>query len=123
MAFSEFEERRIGKVVGGFVEKRRPPAHVRDRSDLMFAIEGQSVFLLEKRRLMDGKVIERPFAKATWVKTQDVWKLYWQRANLKWHSYEPAAAVPTIEVFCDVVGADLYGCFWGVSAGCISHDC
>ena len=113
MAFSEFEVRRISKVVAGFVEKRRPPAHVRDQLDLMFSIEEQSVLLLEKRRLMDGEVIERPFAKATWVKTQQVWKLYWQRADLKWHSYEPAAAVSTIEAFCDVVDKDLYRCFWG----------
>lgn len=73
MAFSEFEVRRISKVIAGFVEKRRPPAHVRDQLDLMFSIEEQSVLLLEKRRLMDGEVIERPFAKATWFKTQDVW--------------------------------------------------
>jgi len=83
MAFNEFEVRRISKVVAGFVEKRRPPARVRDQLDLMFSIEEQSVLLLEKRRLMDGEVIERPFAKATWVKTQQVWKLYWQRADLK----------------------------------------
>ncbi len=113
MAFSEFEVRRISKVVAGFVEKRRSPAYVRDQLDLMFSIEGQSVLLLEKRRLMDGEVIERPFAKATWVKTQQVWKLYWQRADLKWHSYEPAASVSTIEAFCDVVDKDLYRCFWG----------
>lgn len=113
MAFSEFEERRISKVIAGFVEKRRPPADVRDQLDLMFSVEGQSVFLLEKRRLMDGDVIERPFAKATWVKTQQAWKVYWQRADLKWHSYEPAAAVSTIEAFCEVVDKDLYGCFWG----------
>ena len=53
----------------------------------MYSIEGQSVVLLEKRRLMDGEMIERPFAKATWVKSQEVWKLYWQRADLRWHSY------------------------------------
>lgn len=57
MAFSEFEVRRIHKVAAGFVEKRRPPAHVRDQLDLMFSIEEQSVLLQEKRRLMDGEVI------------------------------------------------------------------
>ena len=41
MAFSEFEVRRIIKVVAGFVEKRRPPAYVRDQLDLMFSIEGR----------------------------------------------------------------------------------
>lgn len=83
MALSEFEEKRLAKVIGSFIEKRRPPIHLREQLDLTFAIEGHSVLLLEKRRLMDGERIERPFAKATWVKTQQVWKLYWQRADLK----------------------------------------
>jgi len=113
MAFSEFEARRLAKVVGDFIEKRRPPAHLREQLDLIFAIEGQSVFLLEKRRLMEGEMIERPFAKATWVQTQQAWKLYWQRADLQWHRYQPTATVATIEAFCDVVEEDLYGCFWG----------
>ena len=53
-ALSEFEVRRISKVVAGFVEKRRPPARVRDQLDLMFSIEEQSVLLLEKRRFGHG---------------------------------------------------------------------
>ena len=113
MAFSEFEEKRLTKVVGSFIEKRRPPAHIRVEVDLMFSIEGQSVVLLEKRRLMDGEVIERPFAKATWVRTQEVWRLYWQRADLKWHSYQPVATVSSIEAFCKALDEDPYGCFWG----------
>lgn len=113
MALSEFEEKRLAKVIGSFIEKRRPPIHLREQLDLTFAIEGHSVLLLEKRRLMDGERIERPFAKATWVKTQQVWKLYWQRADLKWHSYQPAATISTIEEFCEVVDQDPYGCFWG----------
>ena len=81
--------------------------------DLLFVIQGQSVILLERRRLMDGDVIERPFAKATWVKSQRVWKVYWQRADLQWHRYDPAETVPTIEAFRDLVDSDPYGCFWG----------
>ena len=79
----------------------------------MFSIEGQSVVLLEKRRLMDGEVIERPFAKAAWIRMQEVWRLYWQRADLKWHSYQPVATVSSIEAFCQALDEDPYGCFWG----------
>ena len=113
MAFSEFEEKRLAKIVGNFMERRRPPAHIRNELDLMYSIAGQSVTLLEKRRLMDGEMIERPFAKATWVKSQEVWKLYWQRAGLKRHSYQPVATVSTIEAFCKTVDEDAFGCFWG----------
>ena len=113
MALSEIEEHHIVQVVSGFLKSRRPPAHLRDQVDLLYAIQDQSVVLLERRRLMNGEVIERPFAKATWVKSTRLWKVYWQRADLHWHSYEPAATVPNIEAFCELVGADPIGCFWG----------
>jgi hypothetical protein len=41
------------------------------------------------------------------------WKVFWKRADLKWHGYEPTAAVPSIEQFLAVVDADPYGCFFG----------
>ena len=28
MALSEFEEKRLAKVVGNFIERRRPPTHI-----------------------------------------------------------------------------------------------
>ncbi len=54
-----------------------------------------------------------PIAKATYVRTQDVWKVFWKRGDLKWHGYEPAPAVPSIEQFLAIVDADPYGCFFG----------
>ena len=71
------------------------------------------MYLLEDRRLMDGQRHQRPFAKATYVRTQKIWKIYWQRADLKWHSYEPVPTVKTIDAFCAAVEEDPYGCFWG----------
>ena len=40
MAFSEFEIKRIQKVVGQYIEKHRPPEHLRDEVDLSFRITG-----------------------------------------------------------------------------------
>lgn len=113
MALTELEIRRTGKVMNDFVNRKRPPMHVRDQVDFKWKLEGQSVYLVEIRRLMDGELNERSFAKATWIRTQAVWKIYWQRADLKWHSYEPVAAAKSIQGFCDAVEADPYGCFWG----------
>lgn len=31
--------------------------------------------------------MESPVAKATYVKTQNIWKVYWMRADLRWHAY------------------------------------
>jgi len=113
MALTELEARRTAKVMDDFVNRNRPPIHVRDQLDLRWTLEGQSVYLLEIRRLMDGERHERRFAKASWVRTQAVWKIYWQRADLKWHSCEPVASVKSIQGFCDAVEDDPYGCFWG----------
>ena len=57
--------------------------------------------------------MEHPVAKATYVKSQAVWKVYWQRADLKWHRYDPEAAVQTLEDFLAVVEKDEFCCFYG----------
>lgn len=42
------------------------------------------------------KIIEEPVAKATYIKKNDVWKIYWQRADLKWHGHEADPEVKTL---------------------------
>lgn len=42
MAISEFETKRVEKLVGQFVEMKRPPGHVRNELDISFRISGQS---------------------------------------------------------------------------------
>lgn len=115
MTISEFEIKRHEKIVGQYIEKHRPPVHVRNKVDLSFRIEGQSVVIFEIREMWNqrDKKYESPIAKATYVKKTNSWKLYWQRADLKWHRYDPAAEVKTIEEFLAIVEKDEYGCFWG----------
>jgi hypothetical protein len=115
MAFSDFERRRIEKEVATFVESRRPPAHLRAELDLAFRVSGQSIEIFEVRPAprAPGEQIELEVAKATYVKTQGVWKVYWQRADLKWHGYGPCPEVDTVREFLDIVGEDAYCCFFG----------
>jgi hypothetical protein len=115
MTISEFEIKRFEKIVGQFTEKRRPAPHIRNQVDLAFRFEKQSVFIFEIRELWNqtGKKIESPIAKATYVKKTKSWKLYWHRADLKWHGYQPTSETKTIEEFLAVVEKDEYGCFWG----------
>lgn len=113
MAFSEFELQRVRRAVQGLVDQRRPPAAVRDEVDLNFVLQGQSVIVQEDRRLWDGTRSIQPVAKATWVKSRKIWRLYWMRADLKWHVYEPLPEVMHIEHFCDELDEDPYRCFWG----------
>lgn len=58
-------------------------------------------------------MLEHSVAKATYVKTTGLWRVFWKRSDLKWHRYEPEPAVPRIEDFLALVGKDQYGCFFG----------
>lgn len=115
MVISEFEIKRIEKIVGEFVEKRRPALHLRDQVDLAFRIENQSVIIFEIRELCNrpNEKIEEFIAKTTYVKKSKSWKIYWQRADLKWHRYDPDPEVATLEDFLSVIERDEFCCFWG----------
>jgi len=87
MALSEFETKKLEKTVSAFIEQRRPPPHIRPNLDLAYRISGQSVEIFEK--------------------------IFWMRADLKWHSYPPAPNVGTVERFLSLVGEDKHACFFG----------
>jgi hypothetical protein len=115
MALSEFEAKKYEKIMKDYVEEHRPPVHLRNEIDLSFRIKGQSVEIFEIRPLWSdkSKKIEESVAKATYVKNQKIWKVYWQRADLKWHRYDPHPETKTLEEFLDVVAKDEYCCFYG----------
>ncbi|WP_426417791.1 DUF3024 domain-containing protein [Aestuariirhabdus sp. LZHN29] len=115
MAFSELEIARYKKEVGAYVEGKRPAIHIRKELDIGFRVKGQSVEIFEIRpRWEDStEILEHPVAKATYVKTQKTWKVFWQRADLRWNGYKPVLTVATITEFLTLVEADEYACFWG----------
>ena len=115
MAISEFEIKKCERDLGLFLKAKRPPAHVRDKLDFGYRIVNQSVELFEIRPQWNDpeNKIEIPFAKATYVKKTKRWKIYWQRQDLKWHSYEPLPAVTHLEEFLSIVDEDAHACFFG----------
>lgn len=115
MALDDLERKRIEKAMDAFLARRRPPPHIRPDLDIGYRIDGQSVEILEIRPQWDDRSIihQYPVAKATWVRTRRKWKVFWKRADLKWHGYEPAPEVPSIERFLAVVDEDAYCCFFG----------
>lgn len=115
MAFNDLDRKRIEKAISSFLAKRRPAAHIRPDLDFGYRLAGQSVEIVEIRPQWDDRSIihERPIAKAAFVRTQGLWKIFWMRASLKWHGYEPAPTATSIEEFLSVVDADPYGCFFG----------
>lgn len=115
MAFDEIARKRIESTVAAFVQKRRPPVHIRPQLDIGFRIAGHSVEIFEIRPVWNRptELREGPVAKATFVQTREVWKVFWHRADLKWHSYSPVPTVGSIAKFLELVRADPHGCFWG----------
>jgi len=105
----------VSKTVRAFLEKRRPQdTSIRAKLDYGFRFHKQSVELIEIRPRMNGKPgkTEHAFAKATFVRSSDVWKIYWMRGNLNWHPYEPPTA-RSLEAFLELVQADEHHCFFG----------
>lgn len=116
MAFSELEMARIRKALDSFMQRRRPPPRIRSQLDLGYRITGQSVEIFEIRPKWlgaPGETMEHAVAKTTFVRTRGVWRVFWMRRDLKWHGYEPAAELGSIEAVCRLVDEDAYACFFG----------
>jgi len=115
MAISEFETRRVEKLASEYVTRHRPPAHIRSKLDIGYRISDQSLEFFEIRPRWDNprEILEHSFAKTTFIKKNGTWKIYWMRQDLKWHSYEPAPEVTSLEVFLSIVSEDALSCFHG----------
>lgn len=103
------------EVMENYIQSKRPPEPIRSKLDIGYAIDGQSVIIFEIRPRWDAPtiILESPVAKTTFVKTKKHWKIFWMRADLKWHSYSPKPMVKKIKDFVRIVEEDKYGCFWG----------
>jgi hypothetical protein len=114
LAFNELDLKRIGRIVGGFCRRRTRPEHAKELS-IVFDVEGQSVIISEDRP--DWRHPEQrmrsPFAKLRFVRSTGLWTLYWMRADLKWHAYEPAPPSRDLAELVDVVDRDQYCAFFG----------
>ena len=115
MAFSEFESKKYEMVARRFIERLRPQAQHRNKIDLSSRVSGQSVEIFEIHPSPNepGSKIERAVAKATYVKAKGVWKMFWQRADLRWHLYAPSPVADSLEEGLQIIGNDEHGCFFG----------
>lgn len=114
MAFSEFEIKRITHYAERFLERRRPAQEIRDELDFGYRIQGESVEIVEIRPLWSNpsKRIEEGLVRATtYVKSRKLWKVYWQRADLKRYRCDPKPEVLYIEDFLELVAEDAHCCF------------
>ena len=114
MAFTELELKRIDKLIGAFCQNR---VSERARTQLRYSyrVKGQDVILAEERPRWDKpeEWLTLDFAKAKYVKSRKLWKLYWMRASGKWEPYKPSGEHDWLEGVIEAIENDQYGCFFG----------
>ncbi len=114
MVFTEIEIYKINKFVGALCKKRAPES-IRDKLRYEYKIENQDVILFEIRPQWNdpNEQTGMPCAKLKFVRSQNVWKLFWQRANMKWHAYGPLKSSRYLAELIAEIDTDPYGCFFG----------
>jgi hypothetical protein len=115
MAIDVFQTLDIIEIMENFIEKKRPPIEIRNQLDIGYKIEDQSIILFEIRPDWDNQEIikEYPFAKTTFIKKNNNWKVFWMRADLNWHTYSVKPTVKKLNDFTDLVFEDKHQCFFG----------
>ncbi len=97
------------------INSMRPPKEIRDELDLGFSFDGRELILHEIRPHWNDpdNFLHIPFARAVYLKSRKIWKIYWMRASGSWEWYEPAPLAKTVDEFFDLVEEDKLGCFQG----------
>ena len=115
MAFTDIERVQNLQDLKWFLDRRRPPEHIRPRLDIGYAIVGQTVDIFEIRPEWNDSSSTRhtPVARLRFVRTRNQWCLYWMRRDLKWHLYEPGEAHASLRSALATVDADAHCCFFG----------
>ena len=98
-----------------FWSRRRPPLHLRDkvREGQRFAGHAIELFLVRPAFNRPGEQIEEPIAKIQFVRSRNVWHLFWKRADGKWHRYPPQPETDSLATALRIIDEDANGCFFG----------
>ena len=107
--------KRIDKTVGELC-RRNSPAEYADQVRCVFDIDGHSVSIFEERPPWDGTPGEWTrggVAKFRYFRSRGEWRLYWMRADLKWHIYGDVEPTSDLAKLVRLVEEDKYGAFFG----------
>ena len=114
MALTDIETRKVKKIVGALCSEKTPD-HLKDKLRFEFEIEKQNVIIYEVRPMWKNpsEFTKMPIAKLTYVRTENIWKLYWKRASGKWVLYEPKGSSKDLRYLVGEIEEDAHGCFFG----------
>ncbi len=114
MAFSEIELYKIKTYVGVLCNKRAPES-IRDKLRYEHTIEKHDVIIYEIRPRWNNpdENTRMPCAKLKFIRSRNIWKLYWHRANGRWYPYDPLKPSRDLADLIAEIDDDPYGCFFG----------
>ena len=114
-SFGEIIQAQIDQAGEEFLKKNRPKKEIREMLDLAYRTERLNLFIVEIRPVWKNpsETMETPVAKAAFVKSKGIWKVYWMRGNLKWYTYPQKPQVKTVKEFFNLVEKDELHCFFG----------
>jgi len=115
MAFSAAQSGQIASMMDDYIERNRPPEHIRPKLDIGWRFDKQTVYVFEIRPQWNNPSVtdHHDIAKATWVEQAKEWRVYWMRGNLKWNRYNPLPSIGNLQRFLIELEKDPSGCFWG----------
>lgn len=114
MAFDERQLKQIQALLGPFCAAHSPE-ECRDELRMTYSVDGHAVTLFEERPDWrgSGEWMRSEVARFRYYRSRDEWQLYWMRADMKWHLYEPAARSRSLSRLVSHVDRDTYCCFFG----------
>jgi hypothetical protein len=114
MAFGELELEQIQQTVGEWCKRRCPP-YLKDKMRWAYSVKGHDVIIFEQRPWWDNtsEWSETPIAKLKFIRSADKWRLYWMRADLKWHDYPGLSSSHRLDDLVQEIDADPLACFFG----------
>lgn len=116
MAFTEAEIlQHQATIEKHFWSHHRPPLHLRAKIREGHRIKDRSIvlFYVRPRFLKPKEQMEHPFAKIRHFPGLNCWRIYWMRADLKWHGYQAKPKAQSLKAALNVIHQDAYGCFFG----------
>jgi hypothetical protein len=116
MAFTDLETSVHMKVIeDSFWSRRRPPLHLRDKVREGQRFSGQAIELFVMRPAFNrpGEETEESIAKIQHTRRLGVWRIFWKRADGRWHRYQPCFEVTSLPEALRVIDEDANGCFFG----------
>ncbi len=103
-------------TIKNFVNSLRPKElEIRNQLDYGYSYDGKVAILFEIRPVWNNpdKIQHLEFAKLRFIKTRNVWELYWMRGSGKWQRYAPFPKSALLDELISAIKEDSYGCFFG----------